>query len=95
MMSPEYRELNRQPDANYETFRKGIEHPDPEISANVIAGLLKATNYLIDRQIARLEKDFLREGGLRERMTGARLQARDQQKKESKNRKDAQQAPKP
>jgi len=27
------RELNRQPDANYETFRKGIEHPDPAIAA--------------------------------------------------------------
>ena len=25
------RSLNRQPDATYETFRKGIEHPDPEI----------------------------------------------------------------
>ena len=30
------RELNRQANANYETFRKGIEHPDPAICANVI-----------------------------------------------------------
>ncbi len=35
--------LNRQPGANYETFRKGIEHPDPAICANVIIGLIKVT----------------------------------------------------
>ena len=23
------RELNRQPNASYDTFKKGIEHPDP------------------------------------------------------------------
>jgi four helix bundle suffix protein len=76
------RELNRRPDATYETFRKGIEHPDPEISANVIIGLIKVTNYLLDRQTSRLEKDFLKDGGLRERMTRARLAERDKQKKQ-------------
>jgi four helix bundle suffix protein len=76
------RDLNRQPDATYETFRKGIEHADPEISANVILGLIKVTNYLLDKQIRRLEKDFLKEGGLRERMTRARLAERDKQKRD-------------
>ncbi len=75
------RELNRQPGADYETFRKGVEHPDPAIRANVIAGLIKVTCYLLDRQMQRLEQDFLREGGLRERMTRARLQARAEQQK--------------
>jgi len=76
------RALNRQPDATYETFRKGIEHSEPEISANVIIGLIKVTNYLLDRQIRRLEKDFLKDGGLRERMTQARLAERARQKRE-------------
>jgi four helix bundle suffix protein len=67
------RDLNRQRDANYETFKKGIEHPDPAIAANVMIGLIKLTNYLLDKQLKRLEKDFLKEGGLRERMTRARL----------------------
>ena len=40
------RRLNRTPGANYETFKKGIEHPDPTICANVIVGLIKVTNYL-------------------------------------------------
>lgn len=42
------REPNRTPGANYETFRKGIEYPDPAICANIIAGLIKATCYLLD-----------------------------------------------
>jgi four helix bundle suffix protein len=46
--------------------------------ANVIIGLIKLTTYLLDRQLRRLEQDFLREGGLRERMTRARLASRYQ-----------------
>jgi len=34
------------------------------------------TNYLLDQQLKRLERDFLEDGGLRERMTRARLAAR-------------------
>jgi four helix bundle suffix protein len=70
------RQLNRLPKANYETFRKGIEHADPAISANVIVGLIRVTTYLLDRQLKQLEQAFLKEGGLRERMTRARLEAR-------------------
>src|ERR1043166_9951199 len=60
------------------TFKKGIEHPDPAICVNVIVGLIKVTNYLLDQQLHRLEQDFLKEGGLRERMTCARLAHRAQ-----------------
>ena len=74
------RELNRTEDATYETFKKGIENPDPEISANVIIGLIRVTTYLLDQQIRRLEADFLKEGGLRERMTRARLEERKKDK---------------
>lgn len=75
------RQLNRQPKANYDTFKKGIEHPDPAIAANVMIGLIKATNYLLDRQIAHLERAFVTEGGLRERMTRARLAHRAKRKR--------------
>ena len=70
------RQLNRVPDATYETFRKGIENPDPAICVNVIIGLIRVTTYLLDRQIQHLEKAFVQEGGLRERMTRARLAER-------------------
>jgi len=76
------RRLNREPGANYDTFRKGIEYPDPAICTNVIIGLIKLTTYLLDRQIRRLEQDFLKDGGLSERMTRARLAERDRQKQE-------------
>jgi four helix bundle suffix protein len=72
--------LNRQSGANYNTFKKGIENPDPAICANVIIGLIKVTNYLLDQQIKRLEKDFVEQGGLRERMTQARLKERAKQR---------------
>jgi four helix bundle suffix protein len=74
------RELNKIPDANYDTFRKGIEHGDPEICANVIIGLIKVATYLLHLQIRQLEQDFLQNGGLRERMTQARLATRRFQK---------------
>ena len=70
------RELNKIREATYETFRKGIEHPDAEISANVIIGLIRVASYLLNRQLRQLEGSFLAEGGLRERMTRARLRAR-------------------
>lgn len=70
------RELNRTPDASFATFRKGIEHEDPAICANVIIGLIRVTSYLLDRQLKQLEQAFLEEGGLRERMTRARLARR-------------------
>jgi four helix bundle suffix protein len=70
------RDLNRKPGADYETFRKGIENEDPAIAANVILGLVRVTCYLLDQQIRRLEEAFVKEGGLRERMTRARLQER-------------------
>lgn len=74
------RVLNRQPGADYETFRKGIEHEDPIIAANVILGLIRVTCYLLDQQLKHLEHAFLEAGGLRERMTRARLDHRDQQR---------------
>ena len=73
--------LNRTPNANYETFRKAVEHADPEIRANAIIGLIKVTTYLLDRQLRKLEKDFLERGGLREEMTRARIAHPDQQRR--------------
>jgi four helix bundle suffix protein len=70
------RELNKIPDATYATFRKGIESPDPAITANVIIGLIRVASYLLDRQLRHLEKNFVQEGGLRERMTRTRLEER-------------------
>ncbi|MDD4968915.1 MAG: four helix bundle suffix domain-containing protein [Paludibacter sp.] len=70
---------HKTPDANYETYRKGIENPDPEVSANVMISLINVTSYLLAQQIKTLEREFLEEGGLRERMTQARIEVRKKQ----------------
>jgi four helix bundle suffix protein len=76
-LSKRFRELNRTPNANYDTFRKAIENEDISISANAIIGIIRVTCYLLDKQIESLEKAFIEEGGLRERMTRARLEYRN------------------
>jgi len=82
------RELNKIPNATYETFRKAIENESPEICANAMIGLIRVASYLLDRQIKSLEKTFLQEGGLRERMTKARLNIRKNSKDGKDNSKD-------
>jgi len=46
------------------------------VVANIIICLIHQANYLLDQQLRQLEQAFLKEGGLRERMTRARLEAR-------------------
>lgn len=73
------RKLGRRKPQNYEVYREFFETRPPEVIANIAICLIHQTNYLLDRQLRSLEQSFLREGGLRERMTRARLQARDRQ----------------
>lgn len=64
---------------SYETYRPFIETRPPEVVANIMICLIHQTTYLLRRQIIELEQAFLKEGGLRERMTRARLDARKRQ----------------
>jgi four helix bundle suffix protein len=70
------RKLGRNRNESYETYRTYIETRPSEVVANIIVCLIHQANYLPDRQIRQLEQAFLQEGGLRERMTRARLNAR-------------------
>jgi four helix bundle suffix protein len=71
--------LLTKPNAIYTTYQKGIESQNPEVSANVMIGLVNLTSYLLSKQIKTLEKEFLQEGGLRERMSKARIEIRKKQ----------------
>jgi len=73
---PHLTKLHTTPNPTYETYRKGIESPDPEVAANVMISLINITSYLLGKQIKTLEQDFLQEGGLRERMSQARMNVR-------------------
>lgn len=74
------RKLGSRNGASFETYREFVETRPAEIVANIAICLIHQANYLLDKQIKRLEEDFLKEGGLRERMTRARLQTRSNQK---------------
>lgn len=70
------RKLGWKDDVSYETYRTYIETRPGFTVANILICLIHQTNYLLDQLLRQLERDFLKEGGLRERMTRARLQAR-------------------
>jgi four helix bundle suffix protein len=61
---------------SYESYRTYLETRPPEVVANILICLIHQTNYLLDQLLRQLEADFLREGGLRERMTRSRLRNR-------------------
>lgn len=71
------RRLGNKPRTTFETYREFCETRPAEVVANIALCLIHQTNYLLDQQLHRLEQDFVKEGGLRERMTRARLQYRN------------------
>jgi four helix bundle suffix protein len=79
------RKLGRQEDVTYETYATYIETRRTEVVANmnILICLIHQTNYLLDQLLRHLEKAFVEEGGLRERMTRARLAQRAKQTRRS------------
>lgn len=59
-----------------------IETRSDEPTANVAITLIHQTDVMLRKLIERLEKDFVEQGGIRERMTAARLGYRQGQKTE-------------
>lgn len=67
------RKLAYTKDESYEnTYEQFIETRSGVVCANIILCLIHQCNYLLDQQIRRLEEDFIKNGGLRERMYQAR-----------------------
>lgn len=64
---------------SFATFRPFFETRPPEVLANIVICLIHQANYLLNQQLKRLERDFVTQGGLRERMTRARLAERNKQ----------------
>jgi len=73
----EIRKLANLPGRSYETYRGLVESDTAETAANTIVCLIHQAGYLLDRQIRRLEKDFLESGGFSEKLYRARRQKRD------------------
>jgi four helix bundle suffix protein len=70
------RRLGRKEPQTFDHYREFAETRSPEVIANIARCLIYQTNYLLDQQLRRLEKDFIENGGLRERMTRVRLEQR-------------------
>lgn len=73
------RKLGRRPDESFETYRAIFNDRPAATLANIAICLIHQANYLLNQQIRRLEKDFTMKGGIRERMTAARLDYRKKQ----------------
>ena len=71
------RKLGYGRDVTYRTYETYVEGSPPETAANTIICLIHQANYLLDQQLRSLEQSFIKEGGLRERMTRARLAERE------------------
>ena len=63
-------------------FMKDMERRSDEAIANIVITLLHQFDSMMGSLIARLEKDFVAKGGIREKMTAARLGYRNQQEDE-------------
>jgi len=70
------RSLAYRTDRTYETYRTHVEQSPPEVAANTILCVIHQANYLLDRQLASLERHFLEEGGFTERLYRARSEHR-------------------
>jgi len=75
------RQFGRKTPHTFELYREFLETRPPEVIANIAICLIHQTNYLLDQQLRTLEKDFLNQGGLRERMFKARLAHRNRSPK--------------
>lgn len=60
-------------------YTRFITYRKPEVVANTIICLIHQANYLLDRQIAALERDFVEAGGYTERLAAARIAHRASQ----------------
>lgn len=78
------RKLGKQTPLTFETFREFCETRSAEVVANIAICLIHQANYLLDQQIKWQEQDFIKEGGMRERMTRVRLENRNKPKKPDK-----------
>ncbi|MBI4179249.1 four helix bundle protein [bacterium] len=62
--------------SDWNLYAPWLTHADPTVVANSLICLIHQANYLLDRQISGLERDFIHEGGYSERLAAARIAER-------------------
>ena len=71
------RRLAKSSNENYDSYRNFFETRDGVTCANIMISLVNQVNFLLDRQIRSLEKRFVENGGIRERMSKVRSKHRN------------------
>lgn len=67
---------SERPESSAAVYAPWLEHQNAEVVANTILCLIHQTNYLLDQQIAALERSFVSGGGYTELLAVARLAER-------------------
>ncbi|MEO0080745.1 MAG: four helix bundle suffix domain-containing protein [candidate division WOR-3 bacterium] len=57
-------------------YSRWLGSPDPAIVANALICLIHQANFLLDRQVAALERGFVKQGGYSEQLAAARIAER-------------------
>jgi restriction system protein len=79
----------------WQLYAPWLEHADPAVRANALICLINQANFLLDRQIAALEKQFVEEGGYSELLAARRMQHRVAKKADQSNPPDRPDRPDP
>lgn len=64
------------PSDHWKSYSRWLDGADPAVVANTVLCLIHQANYLLDQQIAGLEREFISEGGYTEQLAAARLEER-------------------
>lgn len=67
------------PSDHRKKYARWLSHADPAVIANTLICLIHQANYLLDRQIHGLERQFIEGGGYSEQLAAARLEKRRRQ----------------
>ena len=62
-----------------DAYAAWLDHTDPAVVANALICLIHQANYLLDQQIAALERRFVEDGGYSEQLAAARIAERQRQ----------------
>ncbi|MBM2804620.1 MAG: topoisomerase, type zn finger domain protein [Deltaproteobacteria bacterium] len=70
------------PSDHRKRYSRWLDAADPAVVANTVLCLIHQANYLLDQQIAGLEREFVQEGGYTEKLAAARLAERRRQRED-------------
>lgn len=73
------------PATPYGPYRALVEQHDAETAANTVICLIHQANYLLDRQLQQLERQFIQGGGYTEQLAAARREERSRQHRRQAN----------